>query len=163
MRPNIEGRAPKFIFLKKKNNTKKPKGAAVKVVQWPNRNGRRSQSDFTKTKLEKHVCFCFVLFCFLGQWGKRELVSQEQIWVCRWSQETCASQRTMWNGFCASTGPHNDSMFLFFYSLNMCILWNDCTPLFRGFSVFVKIGKTLWLCLVSVNLLLFILKNTPVN
>lgn len=57
----------------------------------------------------------------------------------------------------------NDSVFLFFYSFT-CVYhlkWLYATFFFLG--IFVEIGKTSWLCLVSVNLLLFILKNTPVN
>lgn len=82
-----------------------------------------------------------------------------------------ALQRTMWKRILYFNWTTQWLNILFvFYSLWICTLSNDCMPLFSescyldGILLFsVNIGTALWLCLVSVNVLLFILKNTPVN
>lgn len=133
-------------------------------LQWPKVNGRCWQSDYMMTKLGK------LLFVFGPVSGKGSFLVRSRFCVQHKGYvDKRKKKNILVNGkkLCREQ-CETDSMLQLDHTMIQCFssfvsFCNDCMPLFRGFSVFVKIGKTLWLCLVSVNILLFILKNTPVN
>lgn len=139
-------------------------------LQWPKVNGRCWQSDYMMTKLGK------LLFVFGPVSGKGSFLVRSRFCVQHKGYVDKRKKKKIYWLMGKSFAENNVKRILCFnwttqwFNVSLLLIpssfvsfCNDCMPLFRGFSVFVKIGKTLWLCLVSVNILLFILKNTPVN
>lgn len=138
-------------------------GQLQSCLQWPKLNGRRWQSDYTMTKLGK------LFFCLWASEWKRELflfsfLGQEQICVQHkgYVDKVEKKYTGKWEKLCREQCETDSILQLdhtmiqcFFYSLFICILWNDCMPLFRGLF-----GKTLWLCFSFCQLITFYIKKT---